>query len=126
MIIQNNNLKKQKWSEVVLCKQRCSQKCLKFHRETPVLESLFNKVSGPGLQLYQKRLQRQCFPVKFEKFFRAPICERPASKFNFHATANDFLLGEPSQIKFRHTIQSWLSIRCHIAFAYIRISIMSI
>ena len=51
-------------------KKRCSLKFRKFHRKTPVLESLFIK----------KRLQLRCFPVKFAKFLRTPIlkniCER--------------------------------------------------
>ena len=29
-------------------KRRCSQKFYKFHRKTPVLESLFNKAEGQG------------------------------------------------------------------------------
>ena len=32
--------------EEVFCKKRRSLKSRKFHRKTPVLESLFNKVAG--------------------------------------------------------------------------------
>ena len=52
---------------------------LKFHRKTPVLESLFNKVAGL-CNFIKKRLQYRCFPVKIVKFSRTPIskntCER--------------------------------------------------
>ena len=42
--------------------------------ETPVLESLFNKVVGLlTYNFVKKRLQHRCFPVKFEKFLRTPI-----------------------------------------------------
>ena len=44
-------------------------KSFKFHRKTPLLESLFNK-----------RLQYRCFPLKFAKFLRTSFlknnCER--------------------------------------------------
>ena len=39
-----------------------------FHRETPVLESLFNKVAD--LNFIKKSLQHNCFPIKFAKFVR--------------------------------------------------------
>ena len=39
----------------------------KIHRETPLPDSIFNKVAG--LQL--KRLWHKCFPVNFAKFSRA-------------------------------------------------------
>ena len=44
---------------------RYSKKIRKFHKKAPVLQSLFNKVTG--LQTYnfiKKRHQRRCFPVK--------------------------------------------------------------
>ena len=43
--IKEINEVKQKQPPQVLCKKRCSYKFHKFHGKTPVLESLFNKVS---------------------------------------------------------------------------------
>ena len=41
----------------------------KFHKETPVLESLFNKVSGlKACNFIKKRIQHSCFPLKFARF----------------------------------------------------------
>ena len=46
----------------------------KFHRKTPVLESLFSKVAGlRACNFIKKRLQQRCFPVKFAKFLRTTI-----------------------------------------------------
>ena len=43
----------------------------KFHRKTPVLESVFNKVAGlQACDFTKKRLQHKCFPVKFAKFLK--------------------------------------------------------
>ena len=66
--------------------QRCSVKkvflvILKLYRETPVLESLFNKVAGLRACCFiKKRLQHICLSVKFAKFLRTPVlknsCER--------------------------------------------------
>ena len=45
------------------------RKTSQYSQETPVLESLFNKV--PGLKaciLIKKRLQHRCFPLNFAKF----------------------------------------------------------
>ena len=58
----------------VLCKESCSLELRKFHRKTPVLESLFNRITGlKGCKFIKKRLQHRCFPVKFKTFLRAPI-----------------------------------------------------
>ena len=52
---------------------RCSYKFHKFHRKTPVLESLFNKVAAPqACNFIKKRLLHRCFPVKFVKFLGTP------------------------------------------------------
>ena len=46
----------------------------KFHRKTPVLESLFSKVTGPKVcNFIKKRLQHKCFCVKFAKLLRPPF-----------------------------------------------------
>ena len=46
----------------------------KFHRKTPVLESLFNKVGRPQVcNFMKKRFQHSCFLVKFAKFLRTHI-----------------------------------------------------
>ena len=64
-------------------------KIRKFHWKAPVLESLFNKVTG--LQAWNfliKRLQHKRFPIKFATFSRTPILtniclESRATSFNF-------------------------------------------
>ena len=49
-------------------------KFCKFHRKTPVLESLFNKVSGRQACIFiKKRLQHRYFPVKFAKVLTTPL-----------------------------------------------------
>ena len=58
----------QKQPPEAFCKKGCSWNFDKFHRKTPVLESLFDKVAG--LNFIKKRLQRRCFPVKFAKIFQ--------------------------------------------------------
>ena len=46
----------------------------KFHRKTPVFESLFNKVVGlQACNFLEKRLQQRYFPEKYAKFLRTPI-----------------------------------------------------
>ena len=59
--------------------RRCSvkkgvPKNFKFHRKAPVLESLFNRITGLQVcHFIKKTLQHKCFPVKFGKFLRTPI-----------------------------------------------------
>ena len=40
-----------------------------FHRKTPVLESLFDKITIKKETQFFKRLQHNCFLVKFAKIF---------------------------------------------------------
>ena len=40
-----------------------------------MLESLFDKVAGLRASRKKKRFQHKCFPVKFAKFLRAPVCK---------------------------------------------------
>ena len=47
----------------MFCEKDVPKNFLKIYRETPVLESLFNKVAG-------SRLWHKYFPVNFEKFFK--------------------------------------------------------
>ena len=48
----------------------------KFYRETPMLESLFNKAASLQAWIFiKKRLQHRCFPVSIAKFLRTPILE---------------------------------------------------
>ena len=42
-----------------------------IHRETTVLESLFNKVADLAYNFIKRRLQHSCFPVNIAKFLRA-------------------------------------------------------
>ena len=70
----------------VFCKKSCSLKFRKFHRKTPVLESLFNKVAGlQACNFIKKGLQQRHIPVKFAKFLRTHflknICERLLLQF---------------------------------------------
>ena len=61
----------QKQSFAIVLQIRCSWKFRKFHRKTPVLESLFNKVAG--LQALLKRVSNtdsELFKNKF--FYRTP------------------------------------------------------
>ena len=49
---------------------QCSLKFRKFHKKTPVLESLVNKVTDrKAYNFIKKRLHQRCFPVKFAKLF---------------------------------------------------------
>ena len=52
----------------VFCKIGVLKNFCKFHRKTPVLESLFNRACN----FIKKRLQNRCFPVKFAKFLTTP------------------------------------------------------
>ena len=58
---------------------RCFKKFRKFQRKTPVLEflsntfvleSLFNKVAGLGMQLYQKETPTLVFSYEIYEFFK--------------------------------------------------------
>ena len=74
-------IKVQKQPPEVFCKKGCSENFFEFHKKTPVLESLFNKVAGLRTwNVIKKTLQHSCFPVSFVKFLRTPIlknfCER--------------------------------------------------
>ena len=52
--------------------RRCSVKedFQKFYRKTLVLESLFNKVAGPGLRTYQKETSTLVFSCKINDIFK--------------------------------------------------------
>ena len=47
-------------------------KFCKFHRKTPVLKCIFNKVCK---NFAKKRLQHRCLPVKFAEFLKTPTFE---------------------------------------------------
>ena len=48
----------------------------KFHRETPVFESLINKVARlKPCKFIKKRLQHMCFPVKNTNFLKTPFLQ---------------------------------------------------
>ena len=102
-----------------ICTKICSNKFRKFHRKTPVLESLFNKVTQG------KRLKHRCFPVKLVKFLRicfeehlrstAPECPRKISpllvlgkpllggRWPNWATNTLYCKYEPHEVNFRNT-----------------------
>ena len=50
-------------------KKRCFLKFYKFHRKKPLLESLFNKITGlKACNFIKKRFRLSCFPAKSAKF----------------------------------------------------------
>ena len=60
------------YEKTVLKILQYSQLCI-----TPLLESLFNKVTGlQACNFIKRRLQHKCFHVKFAKFFRASFFYR--------------------------------------------------
>ena len=63
------DIQEQPFAGVLL--KRCSEQFRKFHKKTPVLESLFNKIAGHQPCNYiKKRLQHNRFPAKFPKILR--------------------------------------------------------
>ena len=73
MILRDNGIRKeQKQPLKVFCKKSFIRNFRKFHKKTPMLESLFDKVAG--LQTFiKKRLQHSCFPSRFTKFLGTVI-----------------------------------------------------
>ena len=67
-------------------KKRYSQKFRNFHRKTPVLESLLNKVAGLGLQFYQKETSTQVFSCEVCKIFKSTYFEG-----HLWTTASEFI-----------------------------------
>ena len=65
----DNNKQKQLPGEIYT--KNCSSQFLRFHRKTPVLQTLFNNVATPRSATLLKK--GCCFPVKFGKFLRTPI-----------------------------------------------------
>ena len=66
----------QKQPPEMFCKKRCSKNFRKFHRKTPVLESLFNNVAGvQAWNFIKKILLHWCFPIKFAKRLRTSILQ---------------------------------------------------
>ena len=50
---------------------RCSCRFRYIHRKTPVLESLFNKATGPqACNVIKKGLQQRCFLVNIGEVFK--------------------------------------------------------
>ena len=46
----------------------------KFHRNKPMLQSVFSKIAGEqACNVIKRRLQHKCFPVKIPQFLRTPI-----------------------------------------------------
>ena len=77
----------------MFCKKSCSEKYRKFHRKTPVLESLFNNVAGPQTMIIMVALfcyssvfffsERYHFVFSFAHFFNKivkPKCKTPFNK----------------------------------------------
>ena len=52
-----------------------------YSQESPMLESLFNKVAGlRSATLLKKRLWHKCFPVNFAKFLRTPLLQNTSGR----------------------------------------------
>ena len=62
-------VQKQPFADVL--QNRCSGKFCKIHRKTPLLESLFNKVTD------LKRVYHKCFPMIFANFSRTLYNKTP-------------------------------------------------
>ena len=58
----------------LFCKKRCSQKCRKIHRKTPLPESLFNKVGGlRPATLLKRDSGTGVLQLVFAAFLRTPF-----------------------------------------------------
>ena len=79
VILENSCVGIQKQAMEVFCEKKCSKNFCKFHRKTPVLQSLFNK-DLKACNFIKEKLKHRCFPVKFVKFLETfvvkNICER--------------------------------------------------
>ena len=65
----------QKQPPEVFYKKRCSWKLLKIHSQKPLLESLFNEVTGlKSTTLLKKRLRHRCFSANLTKFLTEYYC----------------------------------------------------
>ena len=90
-----NNLERfcaiQKQSPKVLCYKRCLKSC-KFHRKTPILESVFLKlqVSRPTT-LWKGDFNYRFLIVKIPKFLRAPILNNIWKEEHLSMTASCLL-----------------------------------
>ena len=73
ILSQDRGFTKRCYSKILfadLLQNRFSKEFRKFHRKTPVLESLFNNVTGLQRCNFIKETPAQEFPVKFAKFLR--------------------------------------------------------
>ena len=61
-------MKKGKYTKAVIRRCFLKEACLKIHRKTPALESLFNKVAG--LQLYKKATPTHLFFYGYCEIFK--------------------------------------------------------
>ena len=59
----------------------------------PVLESVFNKVSGlRACNFITKKLQHRCFPVKFSKCLRIPILKNIYERLPLYFQYNSHII----------------------------------
>ena len=61
---------KQKVLRIYILQNRYSSKFRKFHKKTPVLESLFNKVAGLKVCNFIKENPAQVFPSEISEIFK--------------------------------------------------------
>ena len=67
---------RKKVSRKLIKEYECWEKWIiwRFHRKTPMLESVFNKIAGvQAYNFMKRRLQHKCFPVKKTEFLRTTI-----------------------------------------------------
>ena len=75
-----------------ICKKSFSSKFCNIHRETPVLESLFNKfVDLQACNFIKKRLQHRYFSCEYCKIFKTPILKHIHERFFLMEAFSDFV-----------------------------------
>ena len=83
-----HNCNFQKQPPEVFWKRRCSSKCRKIHRKTPVPESSLIKLHALPATLLKKRPWQRCFPVTFSKILRTLFLQNTSRRlllrFLFH------------------------------------------
>ena len=87
----------------MLCKILYFLKLRKFHRETPVLKSLFNVAGLKVCKFIKMRLQYWCFPLNFATFLRSNYFEEYLITIASKLKENEFHLRRFLSSKFFFT-----------------------
>ena len=91
----------QKQPPEVFCKRRRSWKVCKFHTKTPMLESLFNKVTS---NFIKKRLQHYSFPVKF---LRSSILKNTCERLLLFVSPQNTVANSRGEFGLDETLTKW-------------------